>query len=167
MSLPFYMRKKVVKISNFDGPGFLKEQVESNIYKKISNKIKMYIPSFSIIGMFLYHNIEYTVVKSKGFNIFQHDAFNWLCNDTEFVKTKQDKRSKIISSKLHQKLDSLNIKDKINLINKIFKIFKDNNISDTKDLKLSTIYNIIKDFTELDKETKDLFLELLLILFKN
>ncbi len=165
MNAPFYIRQKVKRISNFDGPGFLKEQVENKKYKRISNKITMYIPSYSVIGMILYHNIEVRVIKAKGLSILKHDAFNWLCDAQNFIRTKQDKRSLALSLKLQKKLDSLSLETKINLIEKIFNIFQDNNIKDTKEITLKKIYTLIKSFHNLDRETKNLFIELLIILF--
>lgn len=165
MNAKFYIRKKIKFIYNFDGPGFLKDQVESVEYKKISDKIKMYVPTESIIGMILYHQSEYTVVKAKGFNILQHDAFNWLCTDFAFIKDKQNKRSKSLELKLTKKLEELPTEKRINLIKNMFSIFKNNEIKDTKEIKITKIFKLIKSFKELDKETQNMLTELLLILF--
>lgn len=165
MNAKFYIRKKVKQIYNNDGPGFLKEQVESVPYKKIQDKIKMYVPEHSIIGMILYHQKEYTVVKSKGFNIIQHDAFNWVCNNKAFILDNQSKRSKNLEFKLTKKLEDLPIEKRINLVKNIFDIFKNNNIKDIKDIDLKNFWLIIKSFKELDKEAQNILGELLLILF--
>ena len=53
MNAKFYIRRKVKDIYNFDGPGFLKEQVLSSEYKKISNKIKFYLQLKALIEMIL------------------------------------------------------------------------------------------------------------------
>lgn len=165
MNAKFYIRKKVKQIYNNDGPGFLKEQVESKEYKKIANKIKMFVPKESIIGMLFYHQDEYTVVKSKGFNIIQHDAFNWMCNDKKFILDTQDKRSKNLEIKLTKKLEELPIDKRIKLVKNIFDIFKNNDIKDIKDIDLKKFWLLIKSFKGLDKEAQNILGELLLILF--
>lgn len=165
MNAKFYLRSKIKTIYNFDGPGFLKEQVESKLYKKIASKIKMYVPKCSIIGMILYHQENYTVVKAESFNILQHDAFNWICNNQTFLTDHQQKRSKNLEFKLTQKLEELSIKNRENIVENIFAIFKDNNIKDTKDIKLGQIFSLLKSFTKLDKETKNILTELLIIIF--
>lgn len=165
MNSKIWIRKKVKAIYNNDGPGFLKEQVESKAYKRIRNKIKMFVPVHSIIGMILYHQDDYKVVKAKGFNIFQHDAFNWLCSDFEFIKAKQSKRSKILENKITKKLEELPIEKRINLVQNIFAIFKNNNITDTREIKLKKLLKLIKSFTELDEYSKNMLLELLTIIF--
>lgn len=165
MNANILIRKKIKTIYNNDGPGFLKEQMESKAYKKINSKIKMYVPESSIIGMILYHTENYTVVKAKGINIFQHDAFNWLCDSSNFIKSKQSKRSKNLETRLTKKLEELPVNDRLNLVKNIFDIFKINNVTDAKDIKIKKLLNLIKSFNKLDKETKNLLFELILIIF--
>ena len=165
MNAHFWIRKKVIKITNFDGPGFLKKEIDSKSYKKIEPKINMYVPKESIIGMLFYSIPDYIVVKSKGINIFQHDAFNWQCQNTELIRDTQNKRSKNLQKKLTKKLEELSIEERINLVKKLFSIFKNNNIKDTKEIKLKEIFKLIKEFKKLDKETQNLLTELLIIIF--
>ena len=165
MNSNFVTKRKITAIYNNDGPGFLKEQIDSKKYASVSSKIKMYVPEQSIIGLILYHTNDYIVVKSKSFSLLQHDAFNWLCNNDEFIKSKLTKRSQKIEYKLTKKLESLPIETRINLINNIFNIFKNNNIKDTKDFKINYIFKLVKEIAGLDKETQNLLIELLLIIF--
>ena len=67
----------------------------------------MYVPKESIIGMLLYSTPNYVVVKSKGKNILQHDAFNWQCKDKALIRDSQSKRSKNLKEKLTKKLEKL------------------------------------------------------------
>ncbi|MBE6155030.1 MAG: DUF2974 domain-containing protein [Firmicutes bacterium] len=165
MNTNFFNKRKIIHIYNNDGPGFLKEQVLSKAYKSIENKINMYIPEQSIIGLILYHTDNYNVVKSKNFSLLQHDSFNWLCDNDSFVKSKLSKRSKRIEAKLTEKIEQMQIEDRINLVNNLFKIFKDNNIKNIKEISVNNLFQIIKNITSLDKETQNLLIEFILILF--
>lgn len=165
MNIKHYKESRISGIDNFDGPGFLKEQFESKEYQRIKNKIRMYVPKDSIIGMLLYHTTNYQVIKSKGFNIIQHDAFNWLCDDSSFIKDKQTKRSINLEKKITEKLETLSIDERMNIVSSIFNIFKTKNIKDTKDIKIKELLEIIKEFIKIDKETQNWIVELLLILF--
>ena len=165
MNAHFWIKRKVVKITNFDGPGFLKSEIESKAYKKIESKIKMVVPKESIIGMILYHTPDYIVIKSKGLNIFQHDAFNWQCKDNKLIRDTQSKRSKALQQKLTKKLEAISLEERINLVQNLFNIFKNNNIKDTKEIKIREIFKLIKEFKKLDKETQNLLTELLIIIF--
>lgn len=160
-----YLKYKIKSIYNFDGPGFLKEQIESKSYKKIEHKIKMFVPKDSIIGMLLYHVDNYKVVSSKSFSLFQHDAFNWECNDHEFKIAKQTNRSKNLEKKLTKKLEEKTIEQRLKIVNDLFFIFKNNQITDTKNIKIKEIFKLLKDFHNIDKETKNSLIEFLLISF--
>ena len=165
MNAKFWIRKKIVKITNFDGPGFLKKEIESKSYKKIEPKIKMVVPKESIIGMLLYNTQDYIVIKSKGLNIFQHDAFNWQCKDKSLIRDTQSKRSKNLQQKLTKKLEEIPFEERIDLVKNLFNIFKNMNIKDTKEIKIKEIFKLIKEFKKLDKETQNLLTELLIIIF--
>lgn len=165
MNAKFYIKPRIKQIYNFDGPGFLKEQIESKEYKSISKKIKMYIPEQSIIGMILYHTSDYKVVKAKHFSILQHDVFNWKLDNNGFILSKQNKRSKNLEERLTKKLEELSIPERLQLVENMFNLFKKNDIKDTKELKLNSIFKLIKSFKELDKETKNQLIEFLIILF--
>ena len=165
MNAKFWIRKKIIKITNFDGPGFLKKEIESKDYKKIEPKIKMYVPKESIIGMLFYSTPDYIVIKSKGLNILQHDAFNWQCKEKELIRDTQSKRSKALQQKLTKKLEELSLEERVNLVKNLFNIFKNNNIKDTKEIKIKEIFKLIKEFKKLDKETQNLLTELLIIIF--
>ena len=165
MNARFFIKRKIKEITNFDGPGFLKKEIESKAYKKIESKIKMFIPKESIIGMFLYNTPDYIVVKSKGLNIFQHDAFNWQCKNNALIRDNQSKRSKNLQKKLTKKLEEMKTNERVNLVTNLFNIFKKINIKDTKEIKLKEIFKLIKEFQKLDKETQNLLTELLIIIF--
>ena len=165
MNAHFWIRKKVIKITNFDGPGFLKKEIESKTYKRIEPKVKMVVPKESIIGMLLYNTPDYIVIKSKGINILQHDAFNWQVKNTKLIRDTQSKRSKALQKKLTKKLEELSLEERINLVKNLFNIFKNNNIKDIKKKKIKEIFKLIKEFKKLDKETQNLLTELLIIIF--
>ena len=165
MNARFFIKRKIKEITNFDGPGFLKKEIESKAYKKIESKIKMFVPKESIIGMLLYNTPDYIVVKSKGLNIFKHDAFNWQCKNNALIRDNQSKRSKNLQKKLTKKLEEMKTNERVNLVTNLFNIFKKINIKDTKEIKLKEIFKLIKEFQKLDKETQNLLTELLIIIF--
>lgn len=165
MNTRFYIKSRITGIDNFDGPGFLKEQFESKEYEKIKNKIRMYVPKDSIIGMLLYHVSNYEVIKSKGFNIMQHDAFNWLCKENAFIRDKQTKRSLNLQKKITEKLESLSPEKRMEIVKNLFDIFKKKNITNTENITIKEIFELIKDFIALDKDTQNWLVEFLLILF--
>ena len=74
------------KIYNFDGPGFLENVWESENYTRISDKIRTIIPSGSVVGLLLKHDVNYKVTKStvKSY-LHQHNALTWVVEGRSFV----------------------------------------------------------------------------------
>lgn len=165
MNARSYLKLKITSIDTFDAPGFLKEQIESKEYQNIKNKIRMYVPKDSIIGMLLYHETNYTVIKAKHFNILQHDAFTWECDESKFIRDKQTKRSINLEKKITIKLEELSIDKRMKVVNDLFTIFKKQHIKDTKDIKIIDLIKLFKDFKAIDEDTKNWLVEFLLILF--
>lgn len=88
-----------------------------------------------------------------------------MCNSDSFIEAKQNKRSKKLENKITKKLEELPLDTRIKLVQNIFNVFKNNNITDAKEIKLKKLLKLIKSFNELDNYTKDLLLELLIIIF--
>ncbi len=165
MGCNFFVRNKIVAIYNNDGPGFLKEQINSIKYKRISPKIKMFVPKDSIVGMILYHQVEYLVVKSTKLGIFQHDAFTWVCGDSTFVVDKLSNKSKNLGKKLNERLETLSPVDRARTVETIFSIFEDNDIKLLREINLKKFFDLFASFRNLDKETRKLVLDFVKLIF--
>lgn len=78
--------ERIEKVYNFDGPGFLDDVWESELYGRIADKISTVIPTGSVVGLLLKHDKNYRVTKSSAKNyLHQHDALTWEVEGTEFV----------------------------------------------------------------------------------
>lgn len=78
--------ERIEKVYNFDGPGFLDDVWESELYERVEGKISTVIPTGSVVGLLLKYDKNYRVTKSsaKGY-LHQHDALTWEVEGTEFV----------------------------------------------------------------------------------
>lgn len=164
MGCSFFIRYKIECIYNNDGPGFLKQQVLSNKYKKISSRIKCFVPRQSIIGMLMYHNTDYKVIKSNGFGILAHDAFNWQVEDFNFVEDKISYKSKKMQKNLNKFLDSLSVTQRQEVVEAIFTIFEDNDIKFTNEIKFNKVFDMFKSLRGIDKDIRKEIYELLKII---
>ena len=175
IELPLYLKNRVLSISNYDGPGFTFEMVESKNYKKTLEKITTYIPQSSIIGRLLEHKEKCIVVESIEKGIYQHDIYSWqvlgtdivafghIANDSEFFdktistwlqQTNSDQR-KIFIETIFQLLSATNVltfkefsKDKLKNINSMLKNYK---TVDENDRKI--ISKMIYDFISVGKKS--------------
>ncbi len=78
--------ERIGKVYNFDGPGFLDDVWESELYERVAGKISTVIPTGSVVGLLLKYDKNYRVTKSsaKGY-LHQHDALTWEVEGVEFV----------------------------------------------------------------------------------
>lgn len=94
-----YIRDKVVRIDNFDGPGVNPEFAGNYAdgYRELGTKMNNFYPQDSIIGLLLLDNpgvvffIKSVVGEAYARNpVFgQHDPFSWVVNGNGFVKAEQ------------------------------------------------------------------------------
>lgn len=79
------VRARIKALYNNDGPGFQDYSfIDTNAYKELLPKYKHFVPQSSLIGMLLYHDDDYQVVKSKRvLGPLQHDLSTWQIEGDE------------------------------------------------------------------------------------
>lgn len=162
-----HIKHKIIKVYNNDGPGFRKAEFESKEFKKMKEKLTMFIPKHCVVGFLLRNPDTYTVVDSESFGIFQHDEGNWRCYGPFFIETELDSESKKLDKKITKWLDEHNDEERKKFVETLFDILKRSEIylfSELRQLKLSCLLRLIKASQTLDKDTKDLLLSALKIL---
>lgn len=71
------LEKQIVRVYNFDGPGFRESFYNRNFAENILNKIVTVFPKGSIIGRLFLHKEPYVIVDSDSEGMGQHNAFHW------------------------------------------------------------------------------------------
>ena len=154
MNSNYLVRRKIINIYNNDGPGFLKKEIESRRYQNIKDRIIMIVPSQSVVGMMLYHSNNYKVVKSTSRGLFQHDGFSWCCDDEGFIEANLSKSSKATEKYLIDWVDTILPDEKEACVTELFKLFKDNNISDTSEIGFVNSLKLINGFRKMSKRER-------------
>lgn len=77
------VRDRIKLLYNNDGPGFWNyEFIKSDAYKELLPRYRHILPSASAVGTMLFHDDDYTVVKSKRIlGPMQHDISTWSLKD--------------------------------------------------------------------------------------
>lgn len=155
--------KRIIKIYNFDGPGFLKEEYHSEKYNRIKNKIINIIPTGSIVGVIL-NNEKYTVVKSNDYAVNEHYPNSWCIFGEKFIEADLS----TISIKLHENttlgLESLErekVKDAIETI------IDNTKFNDKNNFNLNDLINIIKNMKTIDRDVQKYILKIINTLINN
>ncbi len=149
------VKKRTVKIYNFDGPGF-KDNFISHSDMKTIDKIINILPESSIIGRIFDIVGRYEIVNSTNKGIMQHDAFSWSVMASDFVYapefTAQSDEFHILLKKWVSKMSKDEVVDIIETLHKVMTNSNVTALSDITSDKFKFILNILKSDTE-DKKT--------------
>lgn len=151
-----YYKKRVKKVYNFDGPGFLEEVVSSQLYQEMIPKLVMFVPKDSIVGMFLGHH-SFQAINSSAFSIFEHDGSSWECFGGTFVPTELSLKSQKLSLNLQEYISAMSIQKRKDFVQTLFQVLEKShitNIMQLKDFKISTLLSIMKEFKNIPVSTK-------------
>ncbi len=164
------LQNQIIKVYNYDGPGFNKSIIEKYGNKAILDKLETYLPQDSVIGRILDHKEKTTVVLSLEKGIYQHDIFSWQVLQTDLIKLEKNTQ---ISEDIKETLDSwltntTNMQRKI-FIDSVFELFYStdaNSFGDMTTALMSNIIKILKKYKEISKEDKKIMEEMISIFVK-
>ncbi len=151
------IRMKIKQVYNFDGPGFREKQFNSLAFRRMENKLKMFVPNDSTVGMLLLHTKKYQVVKSNTVGLWQHDPFSWELFGGVFILGKLSARSVSLEKSNVEFISSLEEDERNKIIEIIFDIFAKLGITDTSQMKISKInqaISLVKEISSINSELR-------------
>lgn len=162
---------RIIKIYSHDGPGFIKEFLTTSNYQDIKEKIEKVVPSSSIIGMLLYTNEKYKIIKSSLGGILEHDPFSWLVENNNFIILKNLSDGTIFTNKvINDFLNSLSKKEREIFIDSLFTVLKSTNLTTLDEISKNFIIklpNILIAIYKLDDVNKKYILKTIKALIKS
>ena len=166
MFLRFYKRFKLVKVYNNDGPGLRNNEFCSKRYKRVRSKLIHIVPDYSMVGVLL-NNDVYNVIKSSKKSILAHDMATWIVDDDKLVSSELSLKSRKLERNILYWVNTHSDEEIMRTTNNLFKVLESENIGDTmKLLKLRNVIRVSHKFLNLDKETKNLIVELIMYTFE-
>lgn len=160
------IKKRIVTVYDFDGPGMRLKEYSSKRYHQLLPKIKKFTPEVSIIGMLLYSTPDYFVVQSNMKGILQHHATSWQCFGSYFVPATQSESSLNFSTATKEFIRDNSEEDIREFVAAIFEILKKSNITTTETVtlkKIATCINLVRELPAKSK-TKEKLIQLFNIL---
>lgn len=155
MEAPIRVQRKIIKIYDNDGPGFFKELVESDKYKRIVKKIYRIVPRESVVGMLLYHGGDMLVVKSKSKLFLQHDPFHWQLENNAFIIDTLSEYSKRVAEKSKDWIEKLRAQEKERCVEDLFDTLAFSDVVETYDFfSIGKSISAIKEIKHLDENSK-------------
>lgn len=159
------IQKRIIKVYNYDGPGFNKNIVEQYEKDKIMDKVETYIPQDSIIGRILNHKEKTTVVLSTEKGILQHDIFSWQVLKDDLIKLeKNTEASEDIDRTLTEWLETTTTEQRKMFIDLVFELFYSTDADTFIDLSENfhdNLPKILKKYGEISTKDKKMITKML------
>lgn len=143
-------QKRILCVYNNDGPGFLREFLDSTGYARIRDRVRTIVPETSIVGMLLEHECAYTIVKSTNSGIFQHDGFSWEVLGTGFiVLDDRTSESKLVDRTLKAWVASIVPEERERFVEALYQVLSSTSAATLSDIHADkdALWRILKSIT--------------------
>lgn len=167
---PKKVRDRIKEIYNLDGPGFENTDKLGAAYIETMEKVKAYVPEFSMVGVLLESGKEATVVKSDEKLINQHNVGSWQVKGIYAERCdKLSRESEIIDVSIKNWIRSLEPTQREEFIDALFSLLQANDTHTTLEINkdpLKYAAAVIKEFANLPKETRQMLTKVAGVLIK-
>ncbi len=167
---PIKFQNKIIKVYNYDGPGFSKDIINKYGNENILAKIETYIPQNSIVGRILYHKEKTTIVLSIEKGIFQHDIFSWQVFKEDLIRiAKNTESSENFDKTLSNWLENTTTEQRKIFVDVIFELFYSTNVDTFEEIISDLRGNIpkmLKKYGEISKNDKKVLTDMIVKLVK-
>ncbi len=117
------LQGRIIRVINFDGPGLDESTRNSPGYAALGDRLTTYVPQDAVVGMLLNGGEPYTVIRSEGSGLIQHDNFLWQISGGSLVPVDGlTQQSRYASETLRTFLASLSIPQRRNVVDALYSI---------------------------------------------
>ena len=160
----FFNRIKILKVFNFDGPGFLDITKE---LKGIQDKIINYFPESSIVGRLMNSIGKVNVIKTEKHGIEAHSIYNWVIDNNDLVSGKLSDNSNLFHEECLTLLKVIPKEKREDIINYFFSLMLKGELKNIKEIDLVKLKELINGIPHLEKEEKDELIKFFKLLIKS
>ena len=160
-------QNRIIKVYNYDGPGFNRKIVQSVKNKQILDKVETYLPQDSVIGRIMEHKEKCEIIQSNAKGIVQHDIYSWQVIRDDMIKLDSaTDTSETINKTLTDWLENTTVQQRKIFIDGIFELFYSTEAKTFGDIKKNLSNNIrvilttYQNIGEEDKQTINEMLKL-------
>ena len=83
------IRSRIKKVYANDSPGFTNDLAIKEDIKKIKEKISLFVPQSSVVGLLMEHTVKAEIVRADAKLIYQHDPLSWQLIGNAFIREGQ------------------------------------------------------------------------------
>ena len=158
------LRRKILKIYNFDGPGFIPEFMEKLDYENIKDRVVKFIPHESFVGMLMERRDDYILIQSTKIGMAQHIALTWFVEGDRFLRSEEKvHKRKSLYDKVNNWILAMDKETLIGFLDNLFRMVEITEARTLTDLRegipdFTKKANLIKNtYKKMDEDTKQKF----------
>ena len=155
---PDKISSRIISVTSLDGPGFNEKILSSPQYGAISERVRTFMPSASIVGTLFSHTGKFSIIKSRGRGVMQHIPYNWEIVGGGFVTAaERDGTSQLVEVTLNEWIAELTAEERRTFIDTVWSVLSNIDIDDLVELlEGKNTKAIIKNYNALDEDSKKL-----------
>lgn len=143
------VKERITAVYNYDGPGFASDFFQQDGYLRIRDRLRTYLPQYSIVGMLLPREEDVTIVSSSKPGVAAHDGFLWEVLGTGFIRCLEFSRgTQAFEASMQSMLINMNTEDRLAFVNELFDTLSETGvktITDVTELHLRKALALGKD----------------------
>ena len=160
------IQKRIIRVSNYDGPGLDKAIVDNYEDNGMLDKIITFIPQDSVIGRFLNHEEDIKIVQSIEKGIYQHDIYSWQLLSSDWIyMDKLTNSSEVVYNTVNEWLKNTSVEQRKVFFDGLFEVFYSTSagtfgeISSNLLKNAPTLFKTYKGISEEDRKTINLMIK--------
>ena len=165
MEASFSILQRIKKIYNLDGPGFRKQEYESNKYQALTKKLVNIMPSGSLVGVLLY-NENYNVIKSEALGFMEHYPTSWTMFGQVFISSDLSGLSKQLHERTTKGIELLDLEKAKVTFETLFKTIEKEYFSSLK-INFNDVLTIYRNMKNIDPDIKEYIDTIIAALVRN
>lgn len=117
------IQSRIESIASYDGPGFMKEFLDTPGYRAIADKVVTFVPTSSIVGMLMGLAGEMDVVACEKDGPAAHDIFAWGLDSSSFIRADAlaDKSVKFRDA-INKTINGMTTPERFQLVDELFRV---------------------------------------------
>ena len=131
-------REKVMLVCSNDGPGFNSKVADSEAYRAIIPKVRLFMPESSLVGLLMANRGKRMIVKSSARGLQQHNPYTWEVMGPAFVNAgEMSAVSLFMDDAMRLWLDDLTDEEKKAFTAAVFQALEENGLFTSISLKIT------------------------------
>lgn len=159
------IQKRIISVTNYDGPGFNDTIINSYKNSSILSRIKTYLPQDSVIGRILEHKEKCEFVLSNEKGLYQHDIYSWEVDKLNMVRLeKSTTSSELMYKTVKEWLKQTTTEQRKIFFDGIFEVFYStsaNTFGEISNNFIQKLPTLLKTYREISEEDRKLITKML------